>query len=213
VNTGRVERAYLGVAPQDLSEDLTALFGADKGALISQVIEDSAAEKAGLKAGDVITKVNGAEMRDARHLLLTISQLAPNTEITIDYLREGKVQTTKAKLARRTEDMVAANETSTTNKDVGVLNGVGVGDITPQIRNELQLPARMSGAVITSVEPDSPSAKQGLREGDIILELDRKPVTDAESAVKLSEEIKGPAVLVRIWRNGRPTYLAIDESK
>jgi serine protease Do len=213
VNTGRVDRGFLGVAPQDLTEELTSQFGADKGALISQVTEDSPASRAGLKAGDVITKVNAIEIRDARHLLLTISQIAPNTEVTLEFLRDGKTQTGKTKLSRRPDDTLARSEPGAGGKDIGVLNGVGVGDITPQLRDQLQLPARVKGAIITGIEPDSPSARQGLREGDVILELNRKPVSDAEEAVKLSEEIKGPQVLVLIWRNGRTRYLAIDESK
>jgi serine protease Do len=98
-------------------------------------------------------------------------------------------------------------------EDVGVLNGVTVGDITPQIRARLQIPERIKGALITEIDPDSPSARQGLREGDVILELDRRPVIDAESAVKLSEEIEGPKVLVLVHRNGRNMFLTIDESR
>ncbi len=213
VNTGRVDRGFLGVAPQDLTEELTAQFGAEKGAIISEVTEDSPAQRAGLKPGDVITKVNTTEIRDSRHLLLTVGQIAPDTEVKVEYLREGKKANASVRLARRPEQSLAADERGGTTSDVGVLNGVGVGDITPQLRNQLQVPARVRGAIITSVEPDSPSGKQGLREGDIILELDRRPVVDADSAVKLSEEIKGPKVLVLIWRENRTRYLAIDESK
>jgi serine protease Do len=213
VNTGRVERAFLGVQPQDISEDLSSQFSTDKGALITNVEPESPAEKIGLKAGDVITKINATEIRDSRHLLLTIGQMKPETQVTVEYLREGKKATATAKLARRPEQTVAGIESPEPGKDIGVLNGVGVGDITPQLRDQLQLPARLKGAIITSVDPDSPSAKQGLREGDVILDLNNKPVENAEEAVKLSEEIKGPKVLVRIWRNGRISFRAIDESK
>ena len=213
VNKGRVDRAFLGVAPQDITDELMSQFGSEKGAIISEVTPDSPAESAGLKAGDVVTKVNTTEIIDSRHLLLTISAQAPDSQVKVEYLRDGKKATANVKLARRAEVADAALNATVEGKEIGVLNGVGVGEITAQIRDQLQLPPRVKGALITSVEPDSPSAKQGLREGDIILELDKKAVADAEEAVKLSEEIKGPKVLVLIWRNGRTRYLAIDESK
>ena len=94
-----------------------------------------------------------------------------------------------------------------------MLNGVHIDDISAEVRQQIQLPARIKGVVITSLDEDCPSAKQGLREGDVILELDRRPVANSEQAVKLSEEIKGPKVMLLIWREGRTRYLVIDESK
>ncbi len=212
-NKGRVERGFLGVRPQPFDEELTAQFGTEKGALLSEVTEDSPADKAGLKAGDVVTKINATELRDARHLLLTVSQIAPGTEVTIEYLRDGKKATTTAKLARRDEEALAREDGAAPKKDEGVLNGVGVGEITAELRSQLSIPGRIQGVIVTSIEPDTPAAKQGLREGDVIMELDRRPITDVKGAIKLSEEIKGPKFLMRIWRGGRTTYLAIDESK
>ena len=142
--------------------------------------------------------------------------LEPGTHmiiVKVEVLREGKPKTLKAKLTRRDEDALARSDNAPADKDEGVLNGVGVGDITAELRSQMQIPARVKGAIITGIEADSPAAKQGLREGDIILELDRKPVANAEQAVKLSEEIKGPKVLVLVWRAGRTRYIAIDESK
>ncbi len=213
INTGRVERGFLGVRTQELTEDLTAQFGTERGALITEVTEDSPAEKAGIKSGDIITSVNAVEIRDSRHLPLVVSQVAPGGEVTIELLRAGSKTTVTAKLARRDEDKIAGNDRPAPEKEEGVLNGVGVGDITPEMRTQLQIPARIKGAIITNVEPDSPSAKQGLKEGDIIMELDRRPCTNSAEAVQLSEEIKGPKVLVLLWRGGRTQYRTIDESK
>jgi serine protease Do len=212
VATGRMERGMLGVTPQDLDEDLSAQFGTDKGVLVSDLAEDSPAGKAGLKTGDVITKINDLEIRDTRHLIITVGQMAPGTEVTVGYLRDGKPQTAKVKLARRS-DAPAEEDTPEPGKDVGVLNGVTVGDLTPQLRAQFGIPERVTGAIITEIDPDSPSARQGLREGDVIAGLDRREVNDAAEAVKLSEEIKGPKVLVNIWRNGRRSFVVIDESR
>ena len=213
VNTGRVERGLLGVRPQPLDEELTAQFGTEKGALLSEVTEDGPADKAGLKAGDVITKINTIEIRDPRHLTMTVSQLAPGTKITVTYLRNGKTATATATLARRDAEVAARDEIPAPKKDEGILNGVGVGEITAEMRSQMQIPARVKGVIVTSIEADTPAAKQGLREGDVIVELDRKPLTSVDQAVKLSEEIKGPRFLVLLWRNGRTSFLAIDESK
>jgi serine protease Do len=213
INTGKVERGFLGVRPGEITEDLISFFGTEKGALINEVTEDSPAEKAGIKPGDVVMKINTTEIRDYRHLLLTVSKLAPGSEVTVELLRDKKPLTVTAKLARRDEESLARDDSAPAKKDEGVLNGVGVGDITPEIRSEMRIPARIKGALITSIDPDSPAAKQGLREGDVIMELDRRPCLNAEEAVKLSEEIKGPKVVVRVYRNGQAAYLSIDESK
>jgi serine protease Do len=212
VATGQVNRAFLGVQTQPMTEELSAMLKVSQGALIAEVKPDTPADKAGLKDGDIITKVDGTEIKDGRHLQLTVSHLAPGTEATIEYVRDGKTATVKAKLTRRPDDQLAAGGQEG-GKDEGVLNGVGVGDITAQVRDELNLPRRIQGVVITSVDPDSASARAGLKEGDVITELNRTAIHNAEEAVKLSFDIKGPKVLVRLWRDGQSSYLVVDESK
>ncbi len=215
VSKGRVDRGFLGVSTQDLTEEIGAQFNAEKGALINEVTVDSPADKAGLKAGDVILKINDTEIRHPSHLQLVVTQFMPDTEVTVTYLRDGKTGTVKAKLGLRPNRGPGGgdDDNPAEKSDEGVLNGVTVGDITPEVRDELQIPARIKGAVVQSIEPDSPSAQQGLREGDVIMELNRRPTPDADTAVKLSEEIKGPKVMVLIWRAGGTRFIVIDEAK
>ena len=215
VKTGRVDRAFLGVQTQPLEAELSAMFKVNQGALIVDVQSDTPAEKAGLKSGDIITKIDTTAIRDPRHLQLTVTRLTPGTEAKVEYLRDGKPATVKVKLTALPGQKRAGGDRSETpdTKDIGVLNGVGVGDISAELREQLNLSRRIEGAIITAVEPNSPSARAGLREGDIILELDRRPVRNADEAVKLSEEIKGPKVLVRLWRDGSSRFLVVDESK
>ena len=94
-----------------------------------------------------------------------------------------------------------------------MLDDVSIGELTPEIRQEIGAPKRIEGVVVTGVEPGGTAARAGLRENDIILSLDRKPTPDVEAAVKLSEEIKGPKVLVQVWRRGGTRTIVVDESQ
>ena len=151
--------------------------------------------------------MNGSAIRDPRQLLLTVSQLPPGEKVKIDYLREGRRQSATATLERRPEQTVAGTE----RRDEGVLDGVAVGDLTPQLRDQRQIPARIERAGVTRAEPASAAARQGLREGDVILEIGRKPVRSAGQAVERSGQIEGAQVLVRIWRDGRTRFIVVDE--
>jgi serine protease Do len=210
---GRVNRGFLGVTTQVLSAELAKQFEVEHGALVTDVTPDSAAQKAGLQRGDIITRVNDIEINDPRALKLAIGRLAPDAEITVTYVRDGKPATLKAKLGHQGAQTLAGSGESSTGSDEGVLNGVGVSDLTPEARAQLRAPQDLSGAVVTQVDPGSASARAGLQEGDVILELNRKRVHDAAEAVKLSAEIKGPKTLVLFWRDGTRRYLVVDESK
>ncbi len=214
VTKGKVERAYLGVDTQPLDQELSSMFKVSQGALINEVRKGTAAEKAGLKNGDIVTQVDGVDVRDNRYLSLMISRLAPGTEVKLTYVRDGKTETTKAKLGTLTDQVFAGDDRSIGGSSEGVLDDVSIGELTNEVRSELNLPKRYEGVVVTSVAPDGPSSRAGLREGDVILSLDGRTATNVEDAVKLSEEIKGPKVRVQFWRSGRGTRtIVVDESE
>ena len=213
IRTGKVARGFLGVSLQEITPDLAAQFGTTTGALVSDVSPGTPADKAGLKAGDVITMMNGKKVEDFSQLRLAVSEMAPGTEVTLDILRDSKPLTLKIKLGERpTKSLAGGADHVQSGGNEGVLNGVTVGDITPEIREQLQLPPDLKGALITEVDPDSASARAGLSRGDVIVDLDHKAVHNADEAVKMSDEIKGPKVLVRVWRSGSSRYVVVDES-
>lgn len=212
VSTGKISRGFIGVQTQGLTPELAEQFGVKHGALVTEISPDSPAEEVGFESGDIITKVNGKDVIDPRRLQLAVISLAPGSEVEVEYVRDGKTKTVEFKLGELPMKELAGGG-AMSNNDEGVLNGVGVTDITPQIRRQFGLPSTLEGAFISAVEPDSASARVGLREGDILLSLDRQRVRNADEAVKLSEEIEGPKVLVRIWREGYSRYIVVDESE
>jgi serine protease Do len=215
ITKGKVERAYLGVETQALDEELSSMLKVKQGALINVVHAGTPAEKAGLKNGDVITKVDSTEVKDNRQLQLLITRIAPGTEVKIAYVREDKTATATAKLGTLTDQVFAGDDRAIGGKGngEGVLNDVSIGELTAEVRQELSVPKRIEGVVVTGVQPGGTAARAGLREGDVIISLDRKTATNVEDAVKLSEEIKGPKVLVQVWRRGGVRTIVVDESE
>jgi serine protease Do len=189
------------------------MFKVAQGALIVEVQPGTPAEKAGLKGGDIITKIDGTEIKDNRNLQLVITRLAPGAEVKITYVRDDKTSTTTAKLATLPDQTVAGDERSFGGSNEGVLSDVSIDELTAELRTQLNVPKRIEGVLVNGVKPDGPSARAGLREGDIITALDRRPTTNVADAVKLSEEIKGPKVLVQLWRSGRSRMVVVDESE
>jgi len=211
VSTGKIRRGFMGVTTQPLDTDLAAQFGVEQGALVTDVTAGSPADKAGFKSGDIITKVNGQPIVDSRRLQLAIVRLAPGSEVQIEYVRDGETDTATFALGELSNRGELADGHFSPGSDEGVLNGVTVTDLTSALRSRYRIPERIEGAFVAAVEPDSASARDGLREGDIILSLERRPVRNAEEAVKLSEQLEGPKVLVLIWRAGLSRYLVVNE--
>ena len=216
VKDGRVVRGFMGVNIQDLTPTLAKEFGVKEsgGALIAAVTPKSPAEKAGLHDGDIITEFNGKPVKDGRHLKLQVAQTAPGTSVSVKILRDGKSKVVDVTVKELPGSELASNKNSDdADNATDALHGVGVADIDAAAKEKLSLPANVKGAVITEVDPNSPAFEAGLREGDVIVEINRKPVKSAQDAIQLTENPKDKRTLLRVWSKGGSRYVVVDESK
>src|SRR6058998_4092239 len=185
---GRVVRGYIGATVQTLTPELAEamkLKGQPTGALVGEVVPKSPSEKAGMKTGDVITAVNGKKISDARELRLMIGSMAPGTKVQIEVNREGQSKIFNVELAEMPpgegeQGAETAPEESAQPEKATVFGGVAVADVTDDIRTALNLPKDVQGAVIAEVDADSPAGKAGLREGDVIQEVNKQRVKSAK---------------------------------
>lgn len=204
VSYGKVRRGQMGVYLQPITEDIASAFELKntKGALIADVIPDSPAEKAGLKRGDVIVKLDGKEVEDSVKLSTSVRQHMAGDKINLEVLRNGKTMNFSLTLA----------EVDTTVADASTAEKIGftVATITPELRKELKLSERDSGLVVTEVEEKSLAARSGLRRGDIILQAGGREVNNAGDLFKVIGSTKRNRVPLLIRRYGRTQYLPLN---
>ncbi len=209
IKTGKVSRGYLGVEIENLNDGLAKQFHVPDtaGALVGDVTKDSPADKAGVKTGDVIRKLNGQTVSDRDQLTAMVTNLNPGSEATLDILRDGQPMTIKVTLGERPADLsVMAGGPSGVQQ--GTLRGITVQNLTPAIRDQLGLPPNAVGVVISQLDPNSPAAQSGLQEGDLIESINRHPVRTVGDFQKLAAEAKGQTLL-RINRQGNGVFVVI----
>jgi serine protease Do len=210
---GKVTRAYIGIAMQTLSPDLREALGAKapaKGALVSQVQKDSPAARGGIRVGDIVIRVAGKPTDDSRAVQHAVLALKVGEEVPITVWREGKELEFKLKTAELPGD---AGPQASGSRGGGVERegklGLALQTLTPELAERLDIDRSLKGAVITAVRPQSPGARAGLRNGDVIVEIDRKPVADAEDAAgRLSAE-RGGGHLVRVQRGDSSIFVVL----
>ena len=208
IKDGKVEHAYMGVGITDVTPDEAKFFDVKNatGALVNQVEPDSPGAKAGLKAGDVVTALNGKSVNDAGQLQVEIGQKRPGTKVDLTVMREGKTMQLPVTLeAMGARDKGAESASAENGKPRW---GVGVADVTPEIREQVNAPSQVNGAVIERVVPGSSADDAGLQQGQIITEVNRHQVRSAADVQReLSNVPAGKDALVLVWSpNGGSTF-------
>ncbi len=211
IKNGKVEHGYLGIGMNDVTPENASFFNLPDatGAIISQVTPDSPASKAGLKSGDVLRKLNGEKIANGSALQIAVSQLQPGNSIELGILRDGKPETIKVTVGQYHGGTDVAGNSGSGNQQHGKI-GISVGDLSPDVRNQLNIPLNVKGAVVQSVRPGSPADDAGLASGDVILEVNRKPVQDANSLVgQLQSAPADKDILLLVWAHGGASYRVV----
>ncbi|HVB57082.1 MAG TPA: DegQ family serine endoprotease [Candidatus Acidoferrales bacterium] len=209
VEHGKVVRGYLGVYIQDVTPELAKQFGLKQGGgvLLGDVSPNTPASRAGLKKGDVVTELNGQPVNAANQLQVQISQMAPGTTVKLKIWRDGAARDVSVTLGELPEKAEA--ETPGENSG-GALEGVEVQNLTPDIVQQLNLPAGTHGVVVTSVDPSSAAATVGLDRGMVIEEVNHKPVSNITEYKQALAGASGQPVLLLVNQGGVTRYMVIE---
>jgi serine protease Do len=209
---GKVVRGYLGVYIQDVTPELAKQFGLSQGGgvLIGEVSPDAPAAKAGLKKGDIILKLNGQPVDSRNSLQVQISQTSPDTPVKMEIWRDGKTQDFTVKLGElpeKSEKMGAGEGTE------DALEGVEVQNLTPDIAQQLNVAPGTHGVVVSAVDDSSPAAASGIERGDIIQEVNHKPVNNVDEFKQAISGAGNQPVLLLVNHGGVTGYTVVEPSK
>jgi serine protease Do len=212
IKTGTVHHGYLGVSLQDVTPANAGFFNLKdaNGAIVAQVTPDSPASSAGLKNGDVITELNGHGIMNSSELQVAVSEVAPGSSVALGVIRNGSSQTLNVKVGEFHKNAeVADNDNSGSPQNSGKL-GLGVSELTPDVREQMHIPSQVQGVAIQTVRPASPADDAGLTPGDVILEVDRHPVTSAQQFVEQAHaNAAGKDLLLLVWSQGAAGYRVV----
>ena len=207
VRYGKVSHSYIGVGITDVTPENSKFFDMKdaNGAVVTEVQPGSPGAKAGLKVGDVIVELDGKQVTDAGQLQMEVGEKRPGTKVALEVMRDGKsisVPVTFEVLGGEGNLKLAS---ATDNGKPRW--GIGIGDLSSDVRDQLQAPASLKGAVIERVQPGSPAEDAGLQPGQVIQSVDRKPTPTAADVQKaLASVPKGQDAMVLVWGNGGSTF-------
>ena len=207
---GKVSRSWLGVMIQNITPELRAKLGlgTDEGALVSDVVSGGPAEKAGIKRGDVILEFDGKPIRSSRDLPFVVASTPIGKTVAVEVMRDSK----RMSLQVKTEELKEEAEEAPAGEARPFL-GMEVQEITPEMAKNYNL-SQTSGVIIVQVESGSPAEDAGLTAGDIIVEIDKKPVKDVKTLNSLLAGVKeGQTILFLIDRGGTTIFVTLNVKK
>src|SRR6266545_4473031 len=208
---GKVTRGWLGVSIQPMTPELAKGFGLKeaKGVLISDVVQDSPADRAGIAAGDIVTEFDKKKVETPQDLQKAVALTAPGKGVPLKVWRDKGEKTLEIKIGETPDDNVALKST---NKSKTLL-GLDVRPITPDIARQLNVRGG-DGVLVFSVEDESPAAEAGLQRGDVIREVNRQRVRSLQDFERLTKDIKeGDRITVLLQRGQQSLYVAFTVAK
>jgi len=214
VRYGKVSHSYIGVGITDVTPENSKFFDLKdaNGAVVSEVQPDSPGGRAGLKVGDVITGLDGKKVTDAGQLQAEVSSKHPGTKVTLDVLRDGKsvnVPVTLEELGSKDKK----EELSASAENGKPRWGIGIADLTSDVREQLRAPQNLKGGLIQRVQPGSPAEEAGLQPGEVIQSVNRQQTSSAADVQKaLANVPKGQDAMVLVWGNGGSTFRVLHGS-
>jgi Do/DeqQ family serine protease len=215
---GKVRRGLLGINIQNITDDTAkALDLKDAtGVLVSNVKAGSAADKAGIKRGDIITAINGEKIEDSNILRNKVAGTLPGTQIKLTVQRDGKEEELTATLDEFSVEYAKKNAKAPGEEDNGQNKesqsgklGLSLQPVTPDIAKQLDLPSDAGGMVVTEVDPSGAAAAEGIARGDVILEINKRPVSSISEVQAALGNSGSRPVLLLINRRGQTIYLTV----
>jgi serine protease Do len=212
VKSGKVVRGYMGAQIQDVTPNLAKAFKLDSpnGAVLTNIEPGTPAEKAGLQAGDVVTAVNGEPITDSNSLRLRISRSAPGSPVRLTVQRaEGPKEITVTLAQLPSQNLDEEGQPDLRGGARTPLEGVSVDELDAQTARQLQIPTSVKGVIVTDVDVASAAYSAGLRRGDVIQSVNRRPVAtvqEFETAVG-----RNGTVLLLVNRGGATRFIAIEK--
>jgi len=216
---GKVERGWLGVQIQGVSEDIASGLGMEgtKGALVSRVFENSPAAKAGVKQGDVVVAVDGQAIDKVRDLAIRIAAMNAGTRAEIEVWRDGDIRTIPVEVARMPEnEQMAAVESGPSRTLVREDLGLRLSALDAEARQRLSLPREATGVLVTAVEAGGVAASKGMRPGDVIISIGNGKVSSPDEVAKAVDQARSgdrKAILMLVAREGQELFVALPLEK